>query len=1365
MIICGWFGAFLFQPLSSYGQSKTLIFDRLSITDGLPSQSVLDLIQDDRGFIWASTPTGNIIRYDGYEILTYQLKIGNSDSLSVRDYPRLFQDKPGEIWVGLDVGFGPQKVKLYRYEPSLDDFVPFLYDPNQETYPIQDGVIALGEDSLGRLLVGTGGMGLYVIDKSNLSAGKVLHHFRHIPGNPNSLPNDDIRSPIVTDANGLTWIPTLDGLCKFTPEDGQFQTFQFAPGSVQNKNICWTIHLDKAQQNIWVGTNKSGLWQFDLEEETFIKQFQLDPKDRFNTPGNSVFGITKDQRNRLWLVTSAVTDLGNYLYILNPESEQFTPIQSQYRLKSTPHFAAINSLLTDRTGNIWLGTWQNGIFRTNLDREAVQVVQIPQKLLLRPNELDIHHLYQGRRDLLWIGTNQGLFRWHSRQNTFQSYRMGLDQADINLEIWEITEFTNGHLLLKTPQEFLLYDPTTELAKTYSGIPHSRHFMFHRREDGPLWLLYSKQNQVCRLANEASGQMDCQDAGEKIDLNFINCAVEDNSGNIWIGVNQDGLVRFNPEANDFEQFITQYSVYDIQFDQKGRCWLATHSAGLQRFDPETKKINHLDDTQNKLIGHARSIEMDDKGYLWVYASGGLFQFDPDSHQLRQRLKLEALHVKTNTWRGKLTYNRPNGFLYLHTIDQILRFRPDNLREDSIPPTVVFTRFRVFTEEIEPGPDSPLSLDISRTKSIRLSSHQNDFTVSYAGLHFKSPAENRYRYRLDRYDQNWQEVGNQRNARYTNLRPGKYTFRVQAANSDGFWTDESEEAKLFITIPPPWYANPLAYSLYVLLFLILLYVGYQFLLQQKLAEEKAQRLLELDQFKSRFYTNITHEFRTPLTLILGAAEQLPSDSNPEIHKRQSLIRRQGRQLLNLINQLLDLSKLESDSLPLQEIQADVIPFIKGVVASFESAAAQKGLDLKLYFAIDHLVMDFDPEKLQMILTNLLSNAVKFTPSGGDVYLMVGGRRQTVGGRSAIFHNSSLIIKVNDTGPGIAPEHLPHIFDRFYQVDSSATREGEGTGIGLALTKELVNLIGGQIDVESSLGQGTEFTVSLLVRQTATQKSVQISKKIDVFEHKVPGQNPPLFPDQKSLDRPLLLVAEDNPDMSNFMKELLEDQYRVQLAANGEIGLQIAIELVPDLVISDVMMPKMDGFELCRKLKQDERTSHIPVVLLTAKVGQEHRIEGLQFGADAYLAKPFDKKELKVRVEQLIALRNKLQERYRQITDLHDDSMPGQSQEAAFLKKIQQIIKENLSDLDLNVAKLCKLAGMSRTQLFNKIKALTGISTSRFIRSVRLDQARQLLLSTTLSITEIAFKVGFKDSNFFSTCFREAYGVSPRKFRSKD
>ncbi len=577
---------------------------------------------------------------------------------------------------------------------------------------------------------------------------------------------------------------------------------------------------------------------------------------------------------------------------------------------------------------------------------------------------------------------------------------------------------------------------------------------------------------------------------------------------------------------------------------------------------------------------------------------------------------------------------------------------------------------------------------------------------------------------------------------------------------------------IVVKIPWWKHPIAYSIYTIL---LIAVGFwlatnirrRIKLRKELLQQKreAERMMELDAFKTRLYTNLTHEFRTPLTLILGMAERLSEEEilqgSQEYETAVSIIRRNGGRLLQLINQLLDLAKLDSNRLTLNYVQGDVIPYFRYLVESFHSFAQMKNIEVSFQTELDEFSMDYDPERLQQVLSNLISNAIKFTPEHGKVDVSVQLDKSD---------DNKLLLQVKDSGKGMPKELLPYIFNRFYQVDSTTTRAGEGTGIGLALTKELVELMNGSISVESELNKGSVFNVYLEVNRNAPSIDL-VQSETGLGNRLTPGQYLPLesedigtFTEGEDTDKtlPLLLVIEDNKDVSHYIATCLKEKYQLAFAYNGQDGIDKAIELVPDLIISDVMMPLKDGFEVCESVKENEKTSHIPIVMLTAKATLTDRIEGIKKGADAYLSKPFEKEELMAVLENLIQLRERLKLRYSNLEAIPPAEDQQIRQEDEFLLKINRILEEHLADPDFSIQHLAEEAGMSRTQLHRKLKALTGKTSQLYVRSIKLRKAKILLLSGKYNVSEVAYEVGFTDPNYFSRAFDKEFGMRPSSLK---
>ena len=538
-------------------------------------------------------------------------------------------------------------------------------------------------------------------------------------------------------------------------------------------------------------------------------------------------------------------------------------------------------------------------------------------------------------------------------------------------------------------------------------------------------------------------------------------------------------------------------------------------------------------------------------------------------------------------------------------------------------------------------------------------------------------------------------------------------------------------------------------YGLLISGIIYTFYQFLLNRRLAEAEAQRLLELDQIKTQLYTNITHEFRTPLTVIQGMAEQIKI---PQYAQETQLIRRNSKNLLQLITQLLDLSKLESGKLSLEMIQGDIIPYLRYISESFQSFAAHKNLAFTFKAVSKELIMDYDEEKLLTILSNLLFNAIKFTPQNGQIKIEVEELRTD---------KKYLQILIKDTGIGISAQQLPFIFDRFYQVESGNTQQKTGTGVGLSINYELIQLLKGKIDVKSKINQGTTFEINLPITNMAKFETKTFESQTETLP--LPEQLLTTVTETANLiaekEQPLLLLIEDNEDVLYYLIACLKGNYRIVTAINGQQGIQTAMEQIPDLIISDVMMPEMDGYEVCAALKEKETTSHIPIILLTAKVDHASKLQGFRQGADAYLPKPFNQEELATRIQQLLKQRQQLKAYYAQ---LGEEEATTQVQDS-FIQKVIELVEADLSN-DFPPAKLGQLLAVSQSQVYRKIKGVTGYSTTIFIRRIRVKNANRLLKTTNLSISEICYKAGFKDPAFFSRSFSEVFGQSPSDFRQK-
>ncbi|MCB0581716.1 MAG: helix-turn-helix domain-containing protein [Phaeodactylibacter sp.] len=701
------------------------------------------------------------------------------------------------------------------------------------------------------------------------------------------------------------------------------------------------------------------------------------------------------------------------------------------------------------------------------------------------------------------------------------------------------------------------------------------------------------------------------------------------------------------------------------------------------------------------------------------------------------------------------------------------------EGKTPPKVMITDFLLQDKRQLPVADGPLTSPAWSTENIRISQRHQSFTFRFACLDFRDPDANHFEFRLEPYDPFWRQPRGEPSATYVNVPAGHYTFHLKAADSEDVW---GEEKAIRIIIIPPWWARWWAYSLYALTAAGLFYAFFRFRLNHELERAEANRLKDLDEAKTRLYTNISHEFRTPLTIISGMARQIGEEPEKWFREGLQMIRNNSDKVLYLVNQMLGLQKLEAGKMPVLMEQGDVLPFLRYLTRSFQAYAATQGIQLHFLPVREEIIMDYDAEKLAAILSNLLSNAIKFTPEGGNVYVQadVAQSPPELGEKAP----EALLLQVKDTGIGIPAEKLPHIFERFYQVIPSRSKEWEGpnasppgrgregAGIGLAIIKEMVNLLEGRISVKSREGEGTAFSLWLPITRSAPAAASLTAEALAerAREFVPPPETSTLSPAETpglSEKASLALLVDDQEDILNYLRALLAGNYRLATARDGQEGLSKAQELVPDIIISDVMMPKMDGIKLCAALRAEPATSHIPIILLTAKADLASRIEGLERGADAYLAKPFDKDELLVRMRKLLELRDALKKSYLAAAGIGEEKPIPEfrelpAREDAFVKKVRQAVTDHLDDFELNVRGLCRELHLSQSQLQRKLAALTGLSPVKFIRRIRLGRARELLNDPERSITSVAFDTGFSDPDYFSRVFRQEFGETPTEYR---
>ena len=1348
----------LLQP--AYPAPDNWHVEQIPVEDELGSNGIKAIAEDKEGFIWLASNNG-IARYDGYTYKNYPAISGDSTSLNHGRTGAAFVDHQGILWVGTRVG-------INRYIPECDCFKQ--YNPADEVpNTVPDGEVnGIAEDQNKQMWVASQHGGLYRYDRE----ADRFERFLYRPEDPIDLSNDQARA-ILCDKDGFIWVGTGEpfvpsitggGLIRFHPETGTAKRYVHDPAdafSLIDNRI--SALLQDSRGRIWVGSCDSGVQLYDPEKDRFIRMAPGTSEVYARSAGMAPWSacphiriLHEDQWGGIWV--------GNF----NGGLYRFDAAGGAPRLfahdPEQPNGLTNNlvwAFFEDSQGRFWLGNMSGGGYKIDPWQKKFQAHFL---------EEGISAVYESPAEpgVIWLGVwEKGVYRWDRRTNDYRHFYKTSPAAagpasdvvfrffeDKNNNLWLATD--NGLSLLdRNTGRFIHYPITTPNGGAVSILA------IHEDREGVLWLgTWGQGFYAFDRSNGTYKHYALPHIGGK-EGNTYNQSVyavhEDTQGRLWLGTWMEGLYYFDVEALRFERHLEGIGVRTIYEHEPGRFWLGTGNDGLIEYAPEQGILRSFNTTDGLSGNKVYAILEDKDQVLWMSTNQGVSSFDPRTETFVQYDKEDGL--PSLGFYDFSALKASDGTFYFGSLKGLASFKPEQAMKHFALPTMNIQDIRIFDRSYRKGEvDSTFSWLPELPEQLSLPYDQNELTFEYVGLHYTMPELNQYRHRLIPYERQWVEAGTKRATRYTNLGPGAYQFQVIASNSDGLWAETP--ATINILIRPPWWATWWAYLLYVLFAGLSLYGIYRFqkrrwALQASLEREQeaSGRLKELDEFKSRFYANITHEFRTPLTVIQGLADQIRENPRWKITERTGLIKSNSQKLLQLINQMLDLSKLEAGKLEPNYIQGDIIKYLSYLIESFHSLAFTRSITISFYSHTGSLRMDYDPEKCQQIVSNLISNAIKFTPVYGKISVVAKEIAESSQG-------NWLEVSVMDTGTGIPPEQLSRIFDRFYQAPGYSSPLGgsrEGAGIGLALTKELLYLMGGGIEVQSEVGKGTCFTFRLPVRHEAkieaTDRILQTAAPAAAIALPMTGNS------RKAgtvADAPIVLVVEDNPDVIYYLRECLEGRYRVLEARNGQEGIDKALETIPDLVVSDVMMPEMDGFEFCRTLKTEERTNHIPVILLTAKVTQEDKLEGLAHGADAYLTKPFQKEELLVRVAKLLELRRQLQQKY-QSANGH-----AREPEDAFLRKARQIVEANLEEPDFGVEQLSRELGLSRVQVYRKIKALTDRSTSRYIHIARLDKAYGLLKNPELNISEVAYRVGFKDPSHFSRAFSQYFGMPPNETR---
>jgi signal transduction histidine kinase/ligand-binding sensor domain-containing protein/DNA-binding response OmpR family regulator len=1344
---------------------------------GLSSNSQRCITQDKEGFIWIGTADG-LNRFDGYSFKVFRKNPNDSTrSLKSNIINCLFTDSYGNLWIGAYSG------GLSRYNKEKDNFY---------NYPglINENINTIVEDKYHRLWVGST-LGLYMIDLRNNKLTRFLANVNN-PFDPATIANNEV-DRIIIDNNNL-WISYSTGLfsaLNITDMKFKHYTLFHVSGHETADFSVNSMVLDN--ENIWISTWSKGIWIFnkttggcrpyESEKSQYINFIFKDNKNRFwyspeykglmlvdgkqqinfkeddfnrnSISSNLLSNIFQDKQGNLWL-TSKLGDL-NYVVLDNPFYNWYKNPNSKYELSSN----LINTVMEDSKRRIWIGYEEGGIDLLDADNIKPKI-HINGDNLTKLGPGPVLDIFESKNGDIWITKYlDGLKKFNESTRSFTSYQHsnGNEASIAGNDVRHISEDSHGNLWLSIHGGGVdKFNPKTE------KVIHYKH--------------------------------DSNNLAGSILSDWTYTALCDKQDNIWVatiaGVSviseNKGVIKQYTRNDKNGYSLSADLAYIIFADSKNFVWIGT-SDGLNKLDPKTgiiKKYFTKDGLPGNLI---IDILEDNACNIWVSTTNGLSRFFPRDETFKNFSVRDGL--ATDEFNKLASFKNRKNEIYFGGRDGLTRFNPDSIKINNFKPPVYITDFKLFNQSVNVKKDNiskgfTIPKQIAYCNEITLDHDQNEITLEFAALNYLNLEKNLYKYKLEGFDNHWSIPGNKREVTYTNLDQGEYTFRVIASNNDGVWNTQG--ASLKIIIKPPFWKTNLAYALYFSFVIFLLYVFRKLILHEadikrklELEELEIQKLHEMDLLKMQFFANVSHEFRTPLTLIIGPIENLLREMKDEFRQVQlKIIHRNANRLLRLINQLMDFRKIEEARLELNPTKNDIVLFIREIVDTFKQDAAQHSINFEFKHTHPSFEIWFDTDKLDKIIFNLLSNAFKFTRDGGSIEISIDLNCEPnmagIPGQSNKFLSVDKIFKIiiKDTGIGIPKDFQSKIFDRFYQVKNTLNKQG--TGIGLSLTNELIKLHFGEIIVESTPDVGSEFTVVLplwleeneLPDLTAIQEKKKLihsenEQKAIIDENIEPGEIKEEYAVAKD-KLPKILIVEDNADMRLFIKNEFKESYNVLEAHDGIIGLQKAFEEIPDAIICDVMMPGKDGFEVCRTLKNDERTSHIPIVMLTAKSSEQHTIEGFESGADDYVAKPFSSTVLKVRIKNLIESRILLRKKFtgEPFATLTEIS-PSKTDELLF-KKAYAIVEKNLNNANFEVNDFAYEIGMSRTQLYRKINAISGQSVKEFIRIIRLKKAAELLVTRENNVSEVAFSVGFNSLSYFTTSFTEYYGMNPSKYVEK-
>jgi len=1359
--------------LPAFNQNEDYRFSRLDMHNGLSHNLVNCIYKDVNGFIWIGTMSG-LNKFDGYTCKIFKYNELDSTSIYEDEVSGIFEGPGRNLWI-------KTRNRFNILDPSTEKF-----DRRPESFLQQHGLPSTGLNSIlkndNSYFFIYADKGVYRLD-SGIAAAFLLS------GTGVSVLAPSFIADAQFDSKGFLWVVFQSGLLKkldILKNEIVIETQKLQQLDTRSP-LYYNMFIDNSDE-LWFFANSKleGVYWYDPLKNA-IKHFTKDTGPcRLNN--DLIRSIMQDERGLIWIGT----DHGG-INIIDKEKQSITYVTNKEGDEKSLSQNCIITLYRDNLGIMMAGTFKQGINFYSKD-----IIRFP---LYKKNSSNISSLpyndvncfAEDEKGNLWIGTNGGgLIFFDRKKNIFRQYKHDRHHEnslsndvivslciDHQKKLWIGTYF--GGMQCFDGRIFKSYhhndaDPTS--------IADERIWRIYEDDENNLWV------------GTFDGGLDRLDRGKNIFYhhnksmrnsirsNYISSIADDSNGRLWLGTDK-GIELFDKRSGNSAHYtnakhkLVNENVSCLLLDHKKNLWAGTRE-GLAVLQPGKKEFSFFRTREGLPDNVILCIQEDKENNLWVSTPNGLSRILVNqegsdiaitcaNYDKSDGLQGRSFNEKSSfiTKAGELIFGGANGFNL---------FKSSEIKSGNNIPSIVFTDFRLFNQNVQVGErinnTVVLKKIISETNEITLPHNQNDFSIQFAALSFINTEMTRYAYMLEGFDKTWITTdGNTRKATYANLGPGTYSFRVKASNDAGIWNEKNIPLKIIIL--PPFWKTPLAYLLYGFILVVVLLFARRMTIQKarmrfELEQERKEihRLHELDMMKIRFFTNINHELKTPLSLILSPIEKLIKNPNdPDPQKEYHLIYRNTRRLLNMVNQLFDFRKMEANELKLNSSANDIIKFLKDISHSFTDLAERKHIDFSFESNIAYYNTVFDQDKIERVLFNLLSNAFKFTPENGKIRVMVNDA-------SGIGEEALLEIKIKDNGIGIAPANHEKIFDLFFQSDIPQSMLNQGSGIGLSIVKQFVKMHSGTITVESEPGRGSCFVVLLPLKEiiTAPENLLFIEKKMNEIEKAEPvgSENNPMAGNnaivQTDRKKPIVLLVEDNEEFRFYLKDNLQLYFTIVEASDGKAGWQKALALHPDLVLSDVSMPEMDGIALCKKIRDDQRTRQVPVILLTAMAGEELQIKGLEKGATDFMTKPFNFEILLSKIKNMLQYNETIKQTYQKQIQANPAEIALESEDQKFIRRALDLVEKNIDNPDFSVEDLSAALYCSRATLYKKLLELTGKTPIEFVRLIRLKRAAQLLEKSQLPVSEIAYKVGFNNPKYFAKYFKAQFNMPPSSYKAE-